>query len=190
MPWLIAGLAVFLGIHSLRMVAPSWRDARLSAMGEGPWKGIYSLVSLAGLLLLIWGYAVARPEAGILYVPPVWTRHLAWLLMALSFIAMMVFNLPAGKLKPLLKHPMLLSVKLWAFAHLLVNGDLPSLVLFGGLLAWAILEMLVLNRVTPAPVTAHPVPIRKEGMAVVGALVVFFAVGLIHSWLGYNPFGA
>ena len=71
MPWLIAGLAVFLGIHSVRMVAPAWRDARLAAMGEGPWKGIYSLVSLAGLVLLIWGYAQARPDADILYVPPV-----------------------------------------------------------------------------------------------------------------------
>ena len=187
MPWLIAGLAVFLGIHSLRMVAPGWRDARLSAMGEGPWKGIYSLVSLAGLLLLIWGYAMARPEAEILYVPPVWTRHLAWLLMALSFIAMMVFNLPAGRLKPMLKHPMLLSVKLWAFAHLLANGDAASVLLFGAFLVWAVWNRIAVKRrggalPQPGPVV-YDLAAVASGLAL-WALFVFWA----HEWLfGVSP---
>jgi hypothetical protein len=90
-----------------------------------------------------------------------------------------------------LRHPQLVGFALWAFGHLLVNGDLPSLVLFGGLLAWAIVEIAVINRAVPGwTPPAHPVPIRKEGMAVLGTLIVFAVVGLIHGWLGYNPFVA
>ena len=182
MPWLIAGLAVFLGIHSLRMMAPAWRDARLEAMGEGSWKGVYSLISLAGLLLLIWGYAQARPEADVLYVPPVWTRHLAWLLMALAFISLMVANLPAGRLKPLLKHPMLLSVKLWAFAHLLANGDVASVLLFGAFLAWAVWNRIAVKRrggalPQPGPIT-YDLAAVASGLAL-WALFIFWA----HEWL-------
>ena len=90
-----------------------------------------------------------------------------------------------------IRHPQLVGFALWAFAHMMVNGDLPSFVLFGGLLAWAIVEIMVINRAEPGwQPPAHPIPIRKEGMAVVGTVLVFGVVGLIHAWLGYNPFGA
>ncbi|WP_075995721.1 NnrU family protein [Salaquimonas pukyongi] len=187
MLWLIAGLAVFLGIHSLRMLAPGWRDARIQAMGEGPWKGVYSLVSIAGLILLVWGYTQARPEADILFVPPVWTRHLAWLLMALSFVALMVANLRAGRLKPLLKHPMLLAVKLWAFAHLLANGDSASALLFGAFLVWAVINRIaVKRRDTPLP---PPGPVVNDIAAVASGLVLWaLFIFWAHEWLfGVSP---
>src|SRR5690606_1385968 len=129
---------LFLGVHCVRILAPDWRLRRIAAMGEAKWKGLYSLVSLAGLVLLVWGYALARPEAAILYEPATWLRHVAALLMVLALISFTAYLLPAGRLKPVLKHPMLVSVKAWALAHLLANGDLASILLFGAFLAWAV----------------------------------------------------
>ena len=140
MIWLVAGLVVFLGVHSVRMLAPGFRDRMIARLGEGAWKGLYSLISLAGLVLLIWGYGQARPDAAIIYEPPVWTRHIAMLLMLFSFILLVASQIPAGYIKKAVKHPMVLAVKIWAFAHLLANGDLASLILFLAFLAWAGLE--------------------------------------------------
>ena len=179
---LIIGLAVFLGIHSVRIFAPGWREARIAAMGDNGWRGIYSLVSLAGLILIIWGYSLAQSVTAVLYVTPFWMVHLNILLMALSFVAMAVFAAPAGRLKAILKHPMLLSVKLWAVAHLLVNGDVASILLFGTFLVWAIADRIsVKRRGTPI---AEPGPVRNDLIAVVAGLVawVVFIWGL-HAWL-------
>src|SRR5262245_43225548 len=126
---LILGLIVFLGIHSVRIAAPEWRDRQIAAIGEGPWKGIYSLISIVGFVLLVLGYVMAREVSPVLYEPPVWMKHITVGLMFFSFISLAVSIFPAGRLKPMLKHPLLVAVKIWAFAHLLANGDLASLIL-------------------------------------------------------------
>jgi len=184
---LIIGLVLFLGIHSIRMVAPAFREAQLSRLGEGKWKGLYSLVSLAGLILIIWGYAQARPDADILYVAPVWGRHLALLLMAFAFVAMVASNLGPSRIKHHLQHPFLVSIKLWATAHLLANGDNASVLLFGTFLAWAIWNRIaVAKRADPRPPSG---PVRNDILAVViglGLWVLF--IWKAHQWLfGVSP---
>ena len=178
----ILGLVLFLGIHTVRMAAPGFRDAQIRARGEGPWKGIYSIVSLAGLVAIVWGYSMAQPLAPVLYVPPFWLVHLVVLLMVFSFIALFVSVLPGGRLKAMLKHPMLLAVKIWATAHLLVNGDLVSVILFVAFLAWAVAVRISLKR-RNAPVAA-PGPVRNDIVAVVVGLAAWAAFMFwLHEWL-------
>jgi uncharacterized membrane protein len=178
---LILGLILFLGIHSVRIAAPEWRDRQIAAVGEGRWKGIYSLVSLAGLVLLIWGYGRTW-DAPVLYEPPLSMKHVAAGLMFFSFVSLMVFNFPAGRLKAILKHPFLLAVKIWAFAHLLANGDLASVILFGAFLAWAVVDRIaVARRGEAAP---QPGPAKWDIFAVAsGALLYALFVWRLHLWL-------
>lgn len=182
MLWLVAGLILFHTLHSVRMVAPAWRDGKMASMGEGKWKGAYSLVSIIALVILIWGYSLARQDFNFVYAPPSWGLHLALLLMAASFVSLMIFNLPAGVLKPKLKHPMLLSIMLWSIAHLLVNGDMASFLLFGSFLGWAIINRVaVARRSDPLPAAG---PIRNDIIAIVtglGLWVLFIWVA--HEWL-------
>ncbi len=179
---LVVGLIVFLGVHSVRILAPQWRDQRLSAMGEGKWKGIYSVVSLIGFALIVWGFGQARLVAPVLYEPPVWAKHITALLMLFAFISLMVSILPAGRLKPILKHPMLLAVKIWAFAHLLANGDLASLILFGSLLAWAVVDRIAVKRRGGS--LPQPGPVKWDIYAVVsGALLYVLFIWRLHVWL-------
>ena len=151
-------------------------------MGEGRWKGVYSLVSLVGLVLLIWGYGRAWEVAPVLYEPSVWLKYVASGLMFFSFVALMVFNFPAGRLKPILKHPFLLSVTIWAFAHLLANGDLASLILFGAFLAWTVIDRIALNwRGETAP---PPGPVQWDVFAFAsGAVLYVLFVWKLHLWL-------
>ena len=179
---LIIGLILFLGVHSVRIAAPAWRDRRIAAMGEGPWKGLYSLVSIVGFVLLVWGYGLARPEASILYEPPVWMKHFTALLMIFAFISLAVYAVPAGRLKPMLKHPMLVAIKIWALAHLLANGDLASILLFGTFLVWAVFDRIsVKRRAAPIPATG---PVLNDVIAIVAGLVVYaLFVWRLHAWL-------
>lgn len=135
---LIAGLLIFLGLHSIRIVADGWRSARIAALGEKPWKGLYTLGSLIGFGLIIWGFSLARQEPVVLYSPPLWTRHLAALLVLVAFWLITAAYVPRNHFKAALGHPMVVGVKLWAFAHLLANGTLADVLLFGGFLVWAI----------------------------------------------------
>jgi uncharacterized membrane protein len=180
---LILGIIVFLGIHSVRIVAPAFRDAQIAARGQGTWKGIYSLVSVVGLVLIVWGYSLARPEAAFIYEPPTWIKHINLLLMLLAFISLMVADLPAGRLKPILRHPMLIGVKLWAFGHLLANGDLASLILFGSFLAWAIWDRIAVKQRGDLGAAVSG-SIKYDIIAVVVgiALYVLF-VWKAHEWL-------
>lgn len=186
---LILGLIVFLGIHSVRIAAPEWRERQVIALGEGRWKGIYSLISLVGLVLLIWGYGRAWQVAPVLYEPPVWLKHVAALLMFFSFVSLMVFNLPAGRLKPLLKHPFLVAVKIWALAHLLANGDLAALILFGAFLVWAVVDRIAVGRRGEA--VPQPGPVKWDIIAVAsGAVLYALFVWKLHLWLiGVPPLG-
>src|SRR5918998_6040241 len=134
---LILGLIVFIGTHAFTM-ARAQRARAIALLGEGPYKGLYSLVSLIGLVLIVWGYGEYRAGGYVqVWTPPVWTRHLAIPLVWFSFVAFAAAYLP-GRIRRALKHPMLAGLKVWAFAHLLANGDLGSIVLFAPLLAWAV----------------------------------------------------
>lgn len=186
---LILGLVIFLGVHSVRILAPGWRDARVAAMGEGRWKGLYSVASAIGLVLLIWGYGLARPDAAFFYEPPAIVKHVVALLMLISLIIFMVSQLPAGKMKPALKHPMLLSIIIWSIAHLAANGDLASILLFGTFLIWAIADRIsVAGRDDALPSEG---PLLWDIVSIVSGVVIYLLfVWQLHAWLfGVLPFG-
>ncbi len=138
---LIAGLTIFLGVHSIAIFAPRWREQLIARIGVPSWKMRYSLVSIAGFLLIVSGYGAARLDPVLLYQPPSWLRHVAMLVMLPAFPLLLATYLP-GRIKAAVKHPMLAAVKAWALAHLLVNGMLADVLLFGGFLAWAVLDRI------------------------------------------------
>ena len=134
---LILGLILFLGMHSARLFAADKRASFIAAKGPLAWKGIYALVSIVGFVLIIYGYGQARMSPTWLWISPVWTRHLAALLTIPAFILIVATYIPGSCIKARVGHPMLLGVKFWALAHLIANGSLADLLLFGGFLAWA-----------------------------------------------------
>jgi len=194
MIWLILGLVVFLGVHSSRIVAPGFRDAQIAAGGLGRWKGIYALVSLAGIALLVWGYGQARQDPVVFWVPPTWTAHVAALLMLPAMILLVASQLPAGRIKAAVKHPMLLAVKIWALAHLLVNGDLASVLLFGGFLAWAVVDRISEKKRLLAGITRNPTVVAPASdiiALIVGVGLYLAFVIFLHRWLfGVAPFAS
>lgn len=135
---LIAGLILFFAVHSIRFFADDWRSQFIAAKGEMTWKGLYSLASLVGLVLIIVGYGASRADPVLLWNPPVWTRHAAALLVLIAFYLIVAAYIPRNHLKAKLGHPMLAGVKIWAFAHLMANGRLGDTLLFGCFLVWAI----------------------------------------------------
>ena len=141
MPLLIAGLVLFLGVHSIAMVSPSFRARAIQRVGEGAWKGLYALISLVGFVLICYGFGLARQAPVVLYSPPTWLRHVTFLIMLPVFPLVLAAYLP-GRIKAAAKHPMLAAVKFWAFAHLLANGSLADVLLFGGFLAWAVADRI------------------------------------------------
>jgi uncharacterized membrane protein len=146
LPVLILGLVVFLGLHSTRIFADDWRSARIAALGERKWKLFYSIASGIGLALVVWGYGMARSEPVVLWNPPLWTRHLASLLVLVAFVLLVAAYVPRNHFKAAFGHPMYAGVKTWAFAHLLSNGTLADLLLFGGFLAWSVLGFRAARR--------------------------------------------
>jgi len=137
---LILGLILFLGAHSVRIVADDWRTQKMEALGEKAFKGVHALISLLGLYLLVVGYGEARLQTVVVWNPPTATRHISLLLMLFSSILMVAAYIPRNHLKIRLGHPMVLSVKVWALSHLLANGNLADMLLFGGFLIWAVLN--------------------------------------------------
>ncbi|WP_419913662.1 NnrU family protein [Hoeflea sp.] len=183
---LILGLILFLGVHSVRIVAPEFRDRIIESRGENAWKGPYSLVSLAGFVLIIWGFSMARYEGPILYSPPAWMSHITLFLMLLSFISLAVYGVPAGRLKAALKHPMLVAIKLWALGHLLANGDLASVLLFGSFLIWAVFDRISVKRRLPEGQSEdiETGPVRNDVIAIVAGLVIYILfIWRLHEWL-------
>jgi uncharacterized membrane protein len=188
---LVIGLALFLGVHSVRLFADDWRSARVAAMGEGAWKGLYSLVSLAGLALIVWGYGMTRTAPVDLWHPPVWTRHAASLLTLLSFILITAAYVPRSRIRALVGHPMVAGVKLWAFAHLLSNGRLGDVVLFGAFLAWAVADFASLRRRDRASGTRRGTgALANDLTSVVAGTVAWFVFALyLHvPLIGVRPF--
>ena len=180
------GLIVFLGIHSISIVAPNFRDGLAARIGAGPWRGIYSLISVIGLVLVIWGYGLARREPVVLYSPPYWTHYVTAVLMLPVFPFIFAPYLP-GRIKAVLKHPMLVAVKLWAVAHLLTNGEARSLVLFGGLLAWAVLEVIFINRRDGARIKPPRVGLLRTTISALIGLLVTGLLVFVHPWLSGMP---
>jgi uncharacterized membrane protein len=182
---LVAGLVIFLGVHSIRIVAPGWRDRMIARLGEVPWKLVYSLAALAGFVLIVGGYAAARLEPVVLYNPPYWLRHVAMLLMLPVFPLLVAAYLP-GRIKAAVKHPMLTATKAWALSHLLVNGMLADVLLFGGFLAWAVIDRISAGK-RPQPASPKTPPsIVNDVVAVVVGLVLYvaFAFWAHPRWIG------
>jgi uncharacterized membrane protein len=192
MIYLILGLIVFLGVHSVRIVADDWRTAQIARMGEGKWKGIYSLLSLAGFVLMVWGFGQARQTTLVLWSPPQWTSHVAALLTLIAFVLVVAGNLPGTRMKHALGHPMVLGVKVWALAHLISNGTLADVVLFGSCLVWAIVDYASSRRRDRAAGTVYPEgTLGRDALAIVVGVAawVVFAFWL-HGWLiGVRPLG-
>ncbi|OOG22771.1 NnrU family protein [Thioalkalivibrio denitrificans] len=180
---LIAGLVIFLGVHSVAIVAPGWRERMVARMGLLPWMAVYSVIAVVGLVLIIQGYAMARQAPVVLYWPPVWLRHIALLLMIPVFPLLLATYLP-GRIQARVRHPMLAAVKLWAVAHLLANGMLADVLLFGGFLAWAVVDRISLKRRNPPSPPGLPPGALNDAIAVVGGLAVYVAFILwLHAWL-------
>jgi uncharacterized membrane protein len=189
---LILGLIVFLGVHSTRIFANDWRTAQLKRLGEGPWKGIYSLISLAGFALIVWGFGLARQQPVVLWNSPAAMRHVAALLTLIAFVLLVATYVPRNAIKARLHHPMLLSVKVWAFAHLLANGKLADLLLFGAFLAWAVACFIAAQKRGRAAGTQYPAGAAgATAVTVVVGVVVWavFALWLHGMLIGVRPFG-
>lgn len=184
MAYLVLGLVLFLGAHSLPMF-PAAESSLKTRLGDGPFKGIFSLVSAAGLVFVVIGYGNARfAGPALLYDPPVWLAHLVMLLMLPVFILVLSTYLP-GRIKARAKHPTILAVKIWAFAHLLANGDAASVLLFASFLAWAVADRISLKRRgMPGGVAPGEGALRNDGAAIAGGLVIYVLfVWQLHSWL-------
>ncbi len=186
---LIAGLIIFLGVHSVAIAAPGWRNAMVTRIGEQPWKGLYSIIALVGLILVIYGYVVVRKQPIYLYVPPGYFRYIAMLLMLPVFPLLLATYLP-GKIKTNVKNPMLVAVKAWALAHLLVNGMLADVLLFGSFLLWAVADTISIKKRPPKAIPALPAGRFNDVIAVVGGLLLYVLfVFWAHEWLvGVRPY--
>lgn len=220
MTYLILGLILFLATHSVRilfddpwwrssnpsgtgsavqaestglgLVATGWRTKQIARFGLGGWKGMYALFSLVGFGLIVWGYGEARQAPVILWNPPVAMRHIAALLTLLSFILVVAAYVPRNKLKAKLGHPMYAGVKLWAFSHLLANGSLADVLLFGGFLAWSVVGFVVSRKRDRAAGVTYPAgEVVMTGLVVIIGVAAWagFALWAHGAWIGVRPFG-
>ena len=189
---LILGLVLFLGVHSTRIVADGWRSQMITRLGEKPWKGLYTLASLAGFILMVWGFGLARQEPVVLWAPPTWARHLAALLILVAFVLFVAAYVPRNSFKARLHHPMVLSVKVWALAHLLANGRLADAVLFGAFLVWAVFSFKAARARDRAAQTVYAAGTGSGTAITVAVGVLAYAVFAFwaHGFLiGVRPFG-
>lgn len=192
MALLIVGLIVFLGMHSVRLFADGWRARMIGRWGAGGWKGVYSLVSIAGFVALVWGFGLARQQAVLLYVPPVWLKHANALFTLAAFVLVAAAYVPRNHLKARLGHPMLAGVKLWAFGHLLATGFLHDVVLFGAFLLWAVIDFVASRRRDRRTGVVYPAGTwRGDAIALVAGIAgwAVFAFWLHARWIGVSPFG-
>ncbi|HCA23213.1 MAG TPA: NnrU family protein [Pseudomonas sp.] len=189
---LILGLILFLGMHSARLFVADKRASFIAAKGPLAWKGIYALVSIVGFVLIIYGYGQARMSPTWLWISPVWTRHLAALLTIPAFILIVATYIPGSCIKARVGHPMLLGVKFWALAHLIANGSLADLLLFGGFLAWATALFVVSRKRDRAAGVSYGKgkPVMDAVVVVVGLVAwAAFAFYLHGAWIGVKPMG-
>ena len=188
---LIIGLVIFLGMHSVRIVADDWRSAQVARMGLLPWKGLIALVSLVGFGLICWGVVLTRAEPVFLWMPPRWTHHLTALLMLPAFVLVVAAYVPGNRIKAAIGHPMLAGTKTWAIAHLISNGRLADVVLFGAFLVWAVIAFSSSRRRDRAVGVTYPAAkLHRDIIVVVVSLALWiaFATVLHAALIGVKPF--
>ncbi len=187
---LIAGVALWSATHLFPSIAPGARRALVERLGEKPFKGVFALLIFASLALIVLGWKGAPPVSvdDYLYAPPAWGRHATALLVLIAFV---LFGASHGRnnIRRLVRHPQLTAVALWGVGHLLANGETRSVVLFGGLLAWAVVSIVFINRREGPRVKPESAPLRGDIIAVVAGFVVYAVFAAIHQWLfGFSPF--
>lgn len=192
MTLLLLGLVLFIGAHSVRIVAEPLRTRVIALRGEQSWKSMISFASLAGFVAVVYGYGLAREASVVLWAPPLWLRHVAALLTLPSFVLLVAAYVRGNRIKAKVGHPMIAGVKLWAFAHLLTNGTLPDVVLFGTFLVWAIADFIVSRRRDRIAGTRYPVGAASRDVITLAVGVLawgVFAFYLHGPLIGVRPFG-
>jgi len=187
---LILGLALFFGAHSVRIFAEGWRTGMISRLGAQRWKGLYSLVSIVGLALIIWGFAQARHGSPQLWTPPIWAKHLNLLVMLFSMILFAAANPKPNHYKALLHHPMVWGVILWSGGHLLANGTQVDAALFGAFFVWGVLDLFAARARDRRERIVYARPVWRSTIiaTVAGAVVWAVFVFQAHLWLfGVSP---
>jgi len=184
---LIAGLVLFLGVHSISIVNYRWREAMVDKLGAGAWRALHSLFSVAGLVLIVYGFGRAREDPVVLYVAPIWVRDTMIMVMPLVFPMVFAAYFP-GLISAVLKHPMLVGVKLWATLHLLVNGSVADVVLFGSVLAWAVVDRISFRWRPAHPIRTAPPWKWNDAIAILLGFAVYVAlVAGGHQWITGLP---
>jgi uncharacterized membrane protein len=189
---LLVGLFLFLGIHSTRIFADDWRTATVARIGPLPWKGLYSVLSLLGFVVLVWGFRMARQDTLVLWSSPAWMKHVTAVLMMVSFILIAAAYVPRNSIKARLHHPMVLAVKVWALGHLLSNGVAADVLLFGAFLVWAVLSFRAARQRDRVNNTVYP-PGNAISTTITIALGLVgwsvFALFLHGPLIGVRPLG-
>jgi uncharacterized membrane protein len=185
---LILGIVIFFGVHSVAIVAPAARGRLVARLGTGPWKGLYAVLSIIGFVLLVKGFAAARPEAAVLYVPPRWLHDVALLVMLPVFPLLLAAYLP-GRIRTWARHPLLAATTAWALAHLLANGSSADVLLFGAFLVWAVADRISLQHRAPQAVPTLPTTVANDAIVVVGGLALYaaFIFGVHAALFGVAP---
>jgi uncharacterized membrane protein len=185
---LVIGVALFFGAHSVSIIAPFWRDRMLLLVGALQWKGLYALIAIAGLVALAWGYSLARQAPTLLYTPPHWLRYATFVLMLPVFPLLLAAYLP-GLIATATRHPMLIATQFWAAAHLLSNGTLPAVLLFGSFLVWATADWISMQRRVSQHAPSLPASRFNDAIAIGGGLAAYgVIVWRLHLWLiGVQP---
>ena len=191
MIYFVIGLLLFFGNHSVRLVMPAWRTRFIEQYGANTWKAVYSLFSLAGLILLIYGFGQARAHPVFVWYPPLWTHHIAWLLTWFAFVLLAAASIPANHIKAKIGHPMYAGVKIWAFAHLVANGTVCDILLFGAFLVWAIMGFGISRRRDKREGSSYPAGTTRGTVITLVAGTIAWAVFAfyLHAMLiGVSPF--
>ena len=187
---LLLGLVIFLGLHSTRIVSESVRARAIARFGEGQWKGVYSVLSVIGFVLIVWGFARARYDAPQVWTPPAGARHITMLLMLIALILLASFGFKRSHIAVITHHPMLWAVLLWSVGHLFANGSAADLVLFGAFLVWSVADLASSFARDRRDGIVYPAPELRAtvGAVVVGLVVYALLIGGLHLWLfGVSP---
>jgi uncharacterized membrane protein len=188
---MILGMVLFLGVHSLRMVAPGWREAAVSRLGQGGWKGLYSLLSLAGLALMIWGYQLAKAQPVLLWAPPTAMKHIATLGVLVAFVLLLAPYVPRNHVRRWAGgHPMFLGTAIWAASHLAASAWLHAMTLFAAFALWSVGGFMIARRRAAPADSAAPSVLSTVALVIVAGLAWFAFARYAHVWLmGVSPFG-
>jgi uncharacterized membrane protein len=187
---LVLGLVIFLGLHSIRIFAEGGRERAIARIGEGPWKGLYSLLSAIGFVLIVWGFGEARYASPALYAPPLGARHVTIALMLVSMLLLAAYLFKQSHITAAVHHPMVWSVAVFGLAHLIANGSAADVVLFGAFLVWAAADLVSSYARDSRERLVYPEPKWSATLGGIAVGLVFWAVIALwlHKWLfGVSP---